>query len=171
MGWLFSEGQTKQELVENRTKSWERDTEDKEGNKIHITSKCIAQSLKGNSLWTVWEVTKTPIGEAEDVVGESHRYIALDLLSSQRGYGWGYKDLDETCGPCEVNCPLKFLEMVPVPDSEYAAPWREKVKAYHAEQAEKKKKRGKIVAGSRLVLIDGLIVNGMPLKEVIVTGG
>jgi len=166
MGWLFSQGQTKDELVNRRVKNWENDSEDKEGNKFHAAGKCIAHTLRGNNLWTVWEITKTPIGE--NVIVESFRYIGLDLLSNDRGYGWGYKDLCESDGPGDVNCPLSYLKMVPVPDSQYAAPWREKVKAYHAEKAQKTKKREKIAVGSHLVLIDGLTVNGMPLKEVTV---
>jgi hypothetical protein len=40
--------------------------------------------------------------------------------------------MDETCGPCEVNCPESYLDMVPLGDSGgYAKEWRERVKEYH----------------------------------------
>lgn len=82
----------------------------------------LAHSVRGNNLWTVIE---KPDGT---------RFIGLDLLrAGQRseGEGWGHKDLCESMGPSECDCPLKFLDMAPVPDGDYAAEWRERVRAYH----------------------------------------
>lgn len=63
-------------------------------------------------------------------------WIGLDLMKGggKSGHGWGWKDLDETCGPVEVNCPLSFLDQASPTDHEYAAPWREAVRAYHAKK-------------------------------------
>lgn len=167
MGWLFTEGQTKEELVRRVTREWGNDSEDSYGNKIHISGKCLEQALRGNHLWTVWEIAETPIqdSKAENKTG---RYIALHLIKKEKGYGYGYKDMDESCGPYAYDCPLKFLDMVPVPDSKHAAGWREKVRAYHQEKAGRAKKRAKIGVGSQLVLVDGLSVNGAALKELTV---
>lgn len=82
----------------------------------------LAHSVCGNNLWTVIE---KPDGT---------RFIALDLLQAgnkAHGEGWGHKDLCESMGPSQVDCPLKFLDMVPMPESEYAAGWRESVRAHH----------------------------------------
>ena len=60
-------------------------------------------------------------------------WIGLDLMKGIKGDGWGYKDLDETCGPCDVDCPLSYLAAPhEVEPRGYAAQWRERVRAYHA---------------------------------------
>lgn len=74
-------------------------------------------------------------------IGNNHWYLAqtgdkvwigLDLMhGGGREMGWGYKDLDESCGPCEVNCPISYLSKASEPVG-YAAEWREKVRKYHA---------------------------------------
>jgi hypothetical protein len=55
--------------------------------------------------------------------------------SQERDAEWVYKPMSETMGPCEVDCPLDLLDMVPCPDSEYAREWRANVRAYHARRA------------------------------------
>lgn len=47
--------------------------------------------------------------------------------------GWGYKDMDETMGPVEVNCPLSFLDKASAPTG-YGIEWREKVREFHAKK-------------------------------------
>ena len=57
-------------------------------------------------------------------------------MVSFRRDSWGYKDLDESVGPVDVGCPMRFLELVPLPpggDQGYAAAWRERVRAEHAK--------------------------------------
>lgn len=58
--------------------------------------------------------------------------IGLDLMQSSRGEGWGYKDLDESAGPCAVDCPLAYLDAPHAERDGFAAQWRERVRAYHA---------------------------------------
>ena len=71
-------------------------------------------------------------------------WIGLDLMQGIRGDGWGYKDIDESCGPCEVGCPLSYLAAPHAELGDYAAQWRERVRAYHAAQLV----RPALVAGS-----------------------
>ena len=104
MGWTFSNSlDTKQKAVAELL-----------GDGYHKT---IAHSLVGNNLWCVKEC-------------KEGRYIALFLLDRQGGI-WGYKGLDESMGPSEVNCPLAFLSMRTAKMVGYAAGWIAKVKAYH----------------------------------------
>jgi hypothetical protein len=76
------------------------------------------------------------------VVGSHHWYlvrhresgmhwVGLDLMQGGRG-GWGYKDLDETVGPCAVDCPVSYLDAPHLPREAWARQWRERVRAYHA---------------------------------------
>ncbi len=53
---------------------------------------------------------------------------------------WGYKPMDETFGPVNVDCPLALLDMVPpVPGdgqgAQWAREWRARVRAHHAARA------------------------------------
>lgn len=47
---------------------------------------------------------------------------------------WGYKDMDETCGPNITTCPKKFLSQSDCNDS-YAPEWRQLCLNWHAEQS------------------------------------
>ena len=116
MGWLFTQYQTRKELIQRRTRSAEF-----EG----VIHSCLRHAAVGNVLWTVWEITGSG--------GQVQRYIGCDLMACERGYGWGYKDLCESMGPCYYSCPLGYLDMVPVAD----AAWREQVHAWHAARNRK----------------------------------
>src|SRR5260370_40621778 len=85
----------------------------------------IAHKTVGNCLWVVFE------HNSED---RAARFIGLYLLEKQRGYGWGYKPMDERMGPCELSCPLQFLDITPLPASPYPEAWRAKVHADHAAE-------------------------------------
>ena len=77
-------------------------------------------------LWTVWEIT------SPDKTTE--RFIGCDILKYYSPDGWGYKDLCETMGVGYTSCPLAYLDMVPVPDSEYARKWRVSVREAHTKK-------------------------------------
>jgi len=107
MGYDFTRGATKQEIV-----------------KMLLTpnadSNPVAHRLIGNNLWTVLEH------------GRGERFICLFRLEHEKGFGWGYKAMEESTGPYQYNCPVQFLDVVPVPTfSPYAEAWRAKVRAYH----------------------------------------
>ena len=110
MGWLFTEGQTKSELITHLT----------EGDSKLRT---LRKSVRGNALWTIQEDMDYP-----------GPFIIVYLLRSQRGYGWGYKPVTESMGPAETSCPISYLDQVPMPDGNYAHAWRERVRSRHAEK-------------------------------------
>ena len=116
MGWLFTQYQTRRELIQRRTRSEEFDG---------VIRNCLRHAAVGNVLWTVWEIT----GPGEQV----RRYIGCDLLARERGYGWGYKDMSESTGPCYYTCPPAYLGLVPMANPE----WREQVRAWHAARNRK----------------------------------
>lgn len=82
--------------------------------------------------------------------------VFLGLVGAQRGYGYGYKDMDETCGPCEVDCPLRLIDAADAPLNEWAREWREKVRAYHVTASKKRAQtatnRKSLRVGSKIVL-------------------
>ena len=111
MGWYFTRGGPRATVVAEILADW--------------GAACIAHKLVGNNLWTVIE-GKHPETDAPI------KYVALALLEASPT-GWGYKPLDETCGPCAVDCPLEFLDVTAhFPPMAFARQWRERVRAYHA---------------------------------------
>lgn len=51
------------------------------------------------------------------------------------GYVFGYKDMDETMGPCEADCPQRILDMLTPTDNVHALEWRERCRANLARRA------------------------------------
>ena len=111
MGWLFTHGASKADIVRRLTAPEENDTRRWD---------TLAYCVRGNVLWSVVEITYKQ-------ENRRHRVIVCNLLARERGYGWGYKDMDESVHPFYYSCPLKYLDMAPIANAE----WREAVKAYH----------------------------------------
>lgn len=44
-------------------------------------------------------------------------------------FNFSYKDLDETMGPCECDCPVSILDLLTEPYNKWASDWREKCRA------------------------------------------
>lgn len=80
----------------------------------------------GRNLWRLYETV------------EGERYICLYLIQKHEG-ALLYKDISESMGPLEVDCPLRFLERAPQPEGEFAAEWRQKVQEYHQNKKESQK--------------------------------
>jgi len=110
MGYDFTLGATKKDIIARRTRNWITDGAD---------YACLKRALRGNTLWSVWE--KTP------QEGPTERFIRCDLLRKDKGYGWGYKAMYESMHPYQYSCPLGYLDLVPVANQE----WRDKVKRFH----------------------------------------
>jgi hypothetical protein len=60
------------------------------------------------------------------------RTVFVALIERGDRYGWGYKDMDESMGPYVYDAPLRLLEDLGPPPNEWAAKWREGVRANHA---------------------------------------
>lgn len=116
MGWLFSSRWTTRAEMVAYLRRQDRFVEG---------YSMLRSSVVGNHHWYLVK------READGAV-----YIGLDLMQgSKPGHpGWGYKDLDETMGPCEVDCPQSFLAQASAPEG-YAAEWRERVRKHHAQKA------------------------------------
>ena len=137
MGWLFTPGQTRTELIARLTK-----TDYFKGQ----TSTCLRHCARGNVLWTVWEIILPN--------SEIHKYIGCDLMQCQKGCGWGYKDMCEADGPYYWSCPVSYLEMVPVRNED----WRQEVMRRDAL------KQMPLAAGD-LVILKGFTIPQLALVE------
>ena len=132
MGWLFKSGYNKSDLIKHLIKP-----EENEQRRIETLRHCV----RGNVLWSVVEIT-------EKQENRRWRVIACHLLAAHSdGFGWGYKDMQESCHPLYYSCPLKYLELVPEVANES---WREGVRSYH-------QRHRKIAVGERVALINSEI--------------
>lgn len=106
MGWLFGH-YTRKSLVEHLTN----------GNGVKTLKRCF----KGNNMWAVQE-TKDGIVFACLYMLRGNPKVTNDPCN------WGYKDVDETMGPCDTSFPVSWLELLSPITSEYALEWREAVR-------------------------------------------
>jgi len=111
MGWLFIQAASKADIIHKLTSPEENAERRRE---------TLAHCVRGTVLWAVVEVTFKQEKERK-------RFIACYLLACERGYGWGYKEMDESMHPYYYSCPLKYLDRVPVANAD----WRTEVRAYH----------------------------------------
>lgn len=157
MGWLFSpEWPTKDALVKHLIADDSCTHADNRADgpvtEVRGTARTIAHAVHGNHLWSVIEFDYPTAPQFNT------RFIALFLMASGRQDGWGYKDLEETMGPCEVDCPLRFLDLVPAPDlgaHPYAAGWRDNVRAFHAGKLNRRRVTKDVQPGQRWLLVPG----------------
>lgn len=50
--------------------------------------------------------------------------VVLTSVDNKDYYNFAYKDMDETMGPCQRNCPKGILDLLTPTDYEYAKEWR-----------------------------------------------
>lgn len=62
---------------------------------------------------------------------------------------FGYKDMDETCGPCEARCPERILKLLTPTTSPYAKDWRIRCQKWNTES---QRNKALLVAGNILHL-------------------
>ena len=134
MGWLFPYGASRKTLIAERIQNWERTTD----TGVLITTNCIAHCYRGGVfsgiLWSVWERTFKKDGADTE---PPQRWIQCDLLRCHQG-DWGYKDMEECMHPYFYSCPLGYLKLVPIEQFGGHEEWRQGVRRYHAQQAEKR---------------------------------
>jgi hypothetical protein len=135
MGWYFTNGATKADIIAEVTKEkprqpafmWSNAEQKSLPCGYDFSSKTLHRCVRGSVLWTVEETVRYK----EQV--ERDTFIGCYLLEAREGKA-GYKPMDESMGPYYYSCPLSYLDMVPEANKE----WREKVRTYYAEKAEQK---------------------------------
>ena len=146
MGWDYLKGQNKKSLVAMLTKPGYLAKE--------VVAHEVINTAPGKAeLWLVLETEK------------AGRLIALCLLESQKGYGWGYKDMVESMGPYTYSCPVPFLDMAP----ETCPEWRVKVREYAIRKKQNDNVAAALRVGCTVQLIPGMKLNGSPLEKVTIS--
>lgn len=65
---------------------------------------------------------------------ETWAAVFLTRTDSRNYFNFSYKDMDETVGPCQADCPQSILKLLSPTDSQWANEWRERCR----ENAKKK---------------------------------
>ena len=138
MGWLFTCGSTRKDLIAERAANLGANRRGRHAGQVHLSRPLLS--------W--WPIQRRVVGSVgEDFhQGWSNRPAdrTLDHLrpvAIPENYGWGYKDMDESDAPLFLLLPLGLLEMVPIDQFGGNTEWREGVRKYHAQQAEKRRQR------------------------------
>lgn len=118
MGWLIG-WETKDALVQHLLRQ--------DGGNCDV----IDHSLRGNSLWMLCK--------RKD---DGSRFIVLCRLQYCRGSGpygrdWGYKDIDESMGPCYYDCPERLLAQSD-DTSDYGTAWRQQCREMRKSEVARK---------------------------------
>lgn len=104
--------------------------DDKTGEVIRY-AKVVKSSMVGRTYYAAVEI------KAKD---GNPRVVAFVFLTRDftkiDGNNFGYKDMDETMGPCQHTCPVSILKALsPVEEGDgFAAKWREECWDYHAQK-------------------------------------
>ena len=143
----------------------------------------VDSRMRDNMRWTQHDVAS---GEKHEIIASStvgstwyaavkHTWVdgtfqtfAIICLTRKggNGDGFGYKDMDETCGPNECSCPLYILDLLTPTDSEYANDWRARCRAQAASKRTLRATMPK--PGARVVFNPPLSYGGVNLSEFIV---
>lgn len=83
------------------------------------SNQVIASSMVGSTYYAAVRRTDRETGEETVWAGVARTGRPLD-----RSFDIGYKDMDETCGPLECDCPKKILDLLSPTESEFALDWR-----------------------------------------------
>jgi len=110
-----------------------------------------ATSEDGESvLWAVHEMGP------EDKENPGLRFIMCYLMRYDLKHRLhGCKEIGETMGPSYYSCPLSFLDMVPEPEGEDVKQWRESVRRFHADMAQRARRFKALKIGDTVKLRDG----------------
>ena len=79
-------------------------------------------------------------------------YVYLTQMG--RDGDFGYKPMDESVGPCEVDCPVGIMNLLTpidqLPGAGYAADWRARVAAARERKAGVRRQQARIISGTRI---------------------
>lgn len=151
MGWTVVYESRRKGVIDDLCRGWENPK---------ASTRCLARQYIGGpfkgTLFGVFETT--PKDPTAPDAPKRQRWIMVTLMQYYRSHnGWGYKDMDETVGPYQCNCPEKYVKMADEagePANQHAKEFRESVRKHHADRREalkrvKAMKTGDVFASRR----------------------
>ena len=79
----------------------------------------------------------------------------LDYRPSDPDYDMGYKDMDESMGPYESECPERILQLLSPTDHEYALAWRQRCRDNIEKRKSFKLRKDAVIETRPISFIDG----------------
>lgn len=79
----------------------------------------------------------------------------LDYRTNESGHDIGYKDMDESMGPCECECPERILRLLTPTSHEYALAWRKRCREIIAERKSFKLQKDGVIETKPIAFRDG----------------
>ncbi|MGA8756004.1 MAG: hypothetical protein WB611_06685 [Stellaceae bacterium] len=96
------------------------------------------------------------VKSTDKATGESYVFAAVILISNTKKHGFGYKDMDESVGPCQCDCPDRIMRLLTpiddLPNPGYAADWRARVEARKNAKRHQTQRRQSLRVGSIVTL-------------------
>ena len=96
------------------------------------------------------------VRSTEKKTGGTFVFAAVILISNTKKSGFGYKDMDESMGPCQCDCPERIIRrlspIADIPNPSYTAEWRARVAARHDEQRQRRQRRKSLSVGTIVTL-------------------
>ena len=133
------------------------------------------------ALRATWKTSKADYCGKSYAAGTTY-VVALVFLTSGGRARFGYKDMEESMGPCETECPTRILnlltpfEQIPGasldPQVNYAIGWRQKCREHAAAKSGLTRKRAaiaKLWAGAKIRLPRQIHYDGKPYDTFEVT--
>lgn len=138
MGWLFHNQKLRHETpVQYITREFSHESETAKATVL------AAAPVRGTIYAAVRNEDKT--------TGKTYVFCAVILFKNSERSGFGYKDMDESCGPCEVDCPDRILRLLSpvdeIPNPGYAAEWRARVAEKKVQDRRMRQSVGKLAPG------------------------
>jgi hypothetical protein len=121
----------------------------------------VASAQVGNVCYFAVKFPNPSAADYYKVDADGSIVACLVFLTSNKRDGFGYKDMDETMGPCEASAPLWLLnKLTPLKEfpegydgpGKYAANWRERCRL----NGELQKVRNKLKEGMKITLTEPL---------------
>jgi len=131
----------------------------------HVKVKDFFQSQFGNNVeildCKVKNLRTAYMAVKEKATGSVCAVVCLLNYVPNDVYNFGYKDMDESCGPNADECPESVLNLLTETDNEYALEWR---KACRKNIADRKSKP-RLKVGDSVVFDDRLTFCGEQIQE------
>lgn len=139
MGWLYQNN-----MLEHQTPA--------EYVAQHFTNETPARKTTVLATATVGGAIFAAVRNEINATGETYVFAAVILYRNNRRDGFGYKDMEETMGPAEADCPDRIMKLLSpvenIPSPGYAAEWRARVAAAKERRAAMRKASGQLVPGA-----------------------
>jgi hypothetical protein len=83
----------------------------------------LKSSMVGSTYYAAVKRTKFAT-ETEPEISSVFAAICLTSTNVKDYYNFAYKDMDESCGPYQCDCPKSILDLLTPTESEFANEWR-----------------------------------------------